>query len=70
MTLEQYKTIINAYLDFYPDDRVDIQTGNTIVKQALADDAEGNEVSKDTLDYISDCNLTYLTLLLIIHHLL
>lgn len=63
MTLEQYKTIINAYLDFYPDDRVDIQTGDTIVKQALADDAEGNEVSKDTLDYISNCGFNLLNII-------
>ena len=63
MTLEQYKTIINAYLDFYPDDRVDIQTGDTIVKQALADDAEGNEVSKDTLDYISNCGFSVLNII-------
>lgn len=63
MTLEQYKTIINAYLDFYPDYRVDIQTDNTIIKQALADDAEGNEVSKDTLDYISNCGFNLLNII-------
>lgn len=62
MTLEQYKTTINAYLDFYPDDRVDIQTGD-IVKQALADDAEGNEVSKVTLDYISNCKFSLLNII-------
>lgn len=63
MTLEQYKTIINIYLDFYPDDRVDIQLNNTIIKQALADDAEGNEVSKDTLDYISNCRYGLLNII-------
>lgn len=63
MTLEQYKTIINAYLDFYPDDRVDIQTGDTIVKQALADDAEGNEVSQDTLDYINNGDFDLLNII-------
>lgn len=63
MTLEQYKTIINAYLDFYPDDRVDIQLNNTIIKQVLNDDAEGNEVSKDTLDYISSCRYSSLNII-------
>lgn len=63
MTLEQYKTIINAYLDFYPDDRVDIQTDSASLKQALADDAEGNEVSKDTLDYISNCRFNLLNII-------
>lgn len=63
MTLEQYKTIINAYLDFYPDDRVDIQLNDTIIKQALNDDAEGNEVSKDTLDYISSCRYNSLNII-------
>lgn len=63
MTLEQYKTIINAYLDFYPDDRVDIQTNNSIIKQALDNDAEGNEVSKDTLDYISNCRFNLLNII-------
>lgn len=63
MTLEQYKTIINAYLDFYPDDRVDIQPNNTIIKQALNDDAEGNEVSKDTLEYISSCRYNSLNII-------
>lgn len=63
MTLEQYKIIINAYLDFYPDDRVDIQLNNTIIKQALNDDAEGNEVSKDILDYISNCRFDLLNII-------
>lgn len=63
MTLEQYKTIINAYLDFYPDDRVDIQTDSASLKQALADDAEGNEVSKDTLDYISNYRFNLLNII-------
>lgn len=63
MTLEQYKTIINAYLDFYPNDKVDIQLNDTIIKQALNDDAEGNEVSKDTLDYISSCRYNSLNII-------
>ena len=63
MTLEQYKTIINAYLDFYPDDRVDIQIDSAGLKQALADDAEGNEVSKYTLDYISNYRFNLLNII-------
>ena len=63
MTLEQYKTIINAYLDFYPDDRVDIQTNNAILKQALEDDADGKEVSQDTLDYINKGNFDLLNII-------
>lgn len=63
MTLEQYKTIINAYLDFYPDDRVDIQIDSANLKQALDDDAEGNEVSQDTLDYINDRDFDLLNII-------
>ena len=63
MTLEQYKTIINAYLDFYPDDRVDIQIDNADLKQALDDDADGKEVSQDTLDYINNCNFDLLNII-------
>ena len=63
MTLEQYKTIINAYLDFYPDDRVDIQIDNANLKQALNDDADGKEVSKDTLDYISNYRFNLLNII-------
>lgn len=63
MTLEQYKTIINAYLDFYPDDRVDIQIYNANLKQALDDDADGKEVSQDTLDYISNCRYGLLNII-------
>lgn len=63
MTLEQYKTIINAYLDFYPDDRVDIQINNIYLKQALNDEAEGNEVSQDTLDYINNRSFDLLTII-------
>lgn len=63
MTLEQYKTIINAYLDFYPDDRIDIQIDNANLKQALDDDAESNEVSQDTLDHINNCNFDLLNII-------
>lgn len=63
MTLEQYKTIINAYLDFYPDDRVDIQIDNANLKQALDDDTDGKEVSKDTLDYINNSNFDLLNII-------
>ena len=63
MTLEQYKTIINAYLDFYPDDRVDIQTDSAALKQALDDDADGKEVSQDTLDHINNGNFDLLNII-------
>ena len=63
MTLEQYKTIINAYLDFYPDDRVDIQTDSAALKQALEDDADSKEVNQDTLDYISNCGFNLLNII-------
>lgn len=63
MTLEQYKTIINAYLDFYPDDRVDIQIDNANLKQALDDDADGKKVSQDTLDYINNSNFDLLNII-------
>lgn len=64
MTLEQYKTIINAYLDFYPDDKVDIQIDNAILKQALDNDAEGNEISQDTLYYINNGNYCLLNIII------
>ena len=63
MTLEQYKTIINAYLDFYPDDRVDTQIDNATLKQALDDDADGKEVSQDTLDYINNSDFELLNII-------
>ena len=63
MTLEQYKTIINAYLDFYPDDRVDIQIDNANLKQALEDDADGKKVSQDTLDHINNGDFDLLNII-------
>ena len=63
MTLEQYKTIISAYLDFYPDDRVDIQIDSASLKQALDDDADGKEVSQDTLDHINNDDFDLLNII-------
>lgn len=51
MNFEEYKTIINTYLDTYPDDRIDICTTNQL-QAALDEDAVGKEISGETLDKI------------------
>ena len=51
MNFEEYKTIINTYLDTYPDDRIDICTTNRL-QEALDEEAVGKEISKETLDKI------------------
>lgn len=51
MNFEEYKTIINTYLDTYPDDRIDICASNYL-QAALDEDAVGKEISGETLDKI------------------
>lgn len=51
MNFEEYKTIINTYLDTYPDDRIDICTTNRL-QAALDEEAVGKEISKEILDKI------------------
>lgn len=57
MTFEQYKTIINAYLDFYPDDKVDVQVKDIYgLKTCLDKDANGEEITDEDKSKISDYN--------------
>lgn len=51
MNFEEYKTIINTYLDTYPDNRIDICTTNRL-QAALDEEAVGKEISEETLNKI------------------
>lgn len=56
MTFGQYKTIIDTYLDFYPDERIDIKVNYEPLQKALDDYAEGKKIDDDILtdiDHVS-----------------
>lgn len=61
MTFDQYKTIIETYLDFYPDERIDIQPYPQL-KVALELDAEGKKLTGTMLDTIEREGLLYITI--------
>lgn len=48
MTFEQYKIIKDAYLDFYPDDRIDIAYCDGTLTRAFDLDAAGKPIDEET----------------------
>lgn len=52
MIFEQYKMIKDVYLDFYPDDRIDIQINREILQEAFDREAKGESISKEDLEEI------------------
>ena len=52
MTLKEFIIVKNSYLDFYPEDRIDIQYHNDILKQDMQDYEAGKEIDKEDLRYI------------------
>lgn len=54
MTLNQYKTIINAFMDFYPDDRLDLHIGNDALKEAIDKDLKEEDLTPEQKENITD----------------
>lgn len=52
MTLNQYKTIINAFMDFYPDDRIDMFIGNDTLKDAIDKDLKEEDLTPEQKENI------------------
>lgn len=68
MTLDEYKSVINAYLDFYPDDRIDVKIISNTLRQALDDDADGKTVSEDEKTTISYMNRSYTAVTITVYY--
>lgn len=66
MTLEQYRTVIDTYLDFYPDERIDVQITDDFLRKALDTMAEGGKVSQRDKDYIEGSTLD--SVMIIVHY--
>lgn len=56
MTVQQYSIIINAFLDFFPDDRIDIQYTPYFpeLEKYIADYSEGKEIPENILQQINN----------------
>lgn len=68
MTLDEYKSVINAYLDFYPDDRIDVKIVSSTLRQALDDEAEGRTVDDDVKTTISYMNRSYTAVTITVYY--
>lgn len=62
MTFEQYKTIINAFLDFYPDDRIDLRISHPDLQVALDKDAANETIDENLRQNISSIGYVAMTI--------
>ena len=59
MTIQEYSIIINTFLDFFPDDRIDIQYSSSFpqLKKYIADYAEGKEIPENIQQNINNVGI-------------
>lgn len=59
MTVQEYSIIINTFLDFFPDDRIDIQYSPTFpqLEKYIADYAEGKEIPENIQQNINNVGI-------------